>query len=98
VRLRQVTSLGPHSLSICRLISTGKSRNDLGILGSVAVSISTCICLTQRQSSKYEVESARLYMGHRRYMDPTFAHSLGLLLINLSSIQVSGRSCSCSEW
>ena len=42
VRLRQVTSLGPHSLSICRLISTGRSRNDRGILRSQAVSIGMC--------------------------------------------------------
>lgn len=61
MRLRQVTSFGLQPLSICRLISTGKSRNDFVILRNVAVSIGTCVCLTKRQSSKHDMKSPRVY-------------------------------------
>ena len=60
VRLRQATSLGPHSLSIFRLISTGRSRKDLGILRIVRVSIESWIYLIKIKLSWY-IKSARLY-------------------------------------
>jgi hypothetical protein len=60
VRLRQATSLGPHSPSIFKLISTGRSRKDLGILRVVRASIESWIYLIKIKLSWY-IKSARLY-------------------------------------
>lgn len=70
VRLKQMTSFGPQPSSICRLISTGKSRNDFGILRSVAVSMGTGIYL-EMKCLRYDVKSARLYQKCSGSTSPT---------------------------
>jgi hypothetical protein len=57
VRLRQVMSLVPHSLRICKLVSTGRFTKDKGIPMDLEVRNNASIFLSKSQSLNYGLEA-----------------------------------------